>query len=144
MSGVERIDRDGPTLDPAEFAQPLHEKRRHAGSQPKPPSGSRAGSSAASALLRARREQEEIDRLRHQVEALKNEITKLKNAREQMAQAIAALKAAEQEPANQCVKRVEHRKARSGARPPWLQPGRNGSFFPGPSRVFSDSVIARV
>jgi cell division protein FtsB len=42
--------------------------------------------------------EEEIDRLRHQVEALKNEITKLKDAREQMAQAIAALKAAEQEP----------------------------------------------
>jgi predicted amidohydrolase len=42
--------------------------------------------------------EEEIDRLRHQVEALRNEITKLKDARKQMAQAIAALKAAEQEP----------------------------------------------
>jgi chorismate mutase len=40
---------------------------------------------------------EEIDGLRRQVEALKNEITKLKDAREQTAQAIAALKAAEQE-----------------------------------------------
>ena len=40
---------------------------------------------------------EEIDGLRRQVEALKNEITKLKDAREQTAQTIAALRAAEQE-----------------------------------------------
>jgi hypothetical protein len=40
---------------------------------------------------------EEIDGLRRQVEALKNGITKLKDAREQTAQTIAALRAAEQE-----------------------------------------------
>jgi hypothetical protein len=39
---------------------------------------------------------EKIDRLRRQVEALKNEITKLKEAREQTAQTIAALGAPEQ------------------------------------------------
>ena len=39
----------------------------------------------------------EIDRLRRQVGALKNEIAKLKDAREQTAQMITALKAAEQE-----------------------------------------------
>jgi len=41
--------------------------------------------------------EEEIDGLRRQVEALKHEITKLKDAREQTAQIIAALRAAEQE-----------------------------------------------
>jgi hypothetical protein len=40
---------------------------------------------------------EEIDQLHRQVEALKTEITKLKEAREQTAQTIAALRAAEQE-----------------------------------------------
>jgi predicted nucleic acid-binding Zn-ribbon protein len=40
---------------------------------------------------------EEIDRLRRQVEALKNKITELKDAQEQQAHTIAALKAAEQE-----------------------------------------------
>ncbi len=40
---------------------------------------------------------EEIDGLRRQVEVLTNEITKLKDAREQTAQTIAALRAAEQE-----------------------------------------------
>jgi hypothetical protein len=40
---------------------------------------------------------EEIDRLGRQVEALKAEITKLKEAREQTAQTIAVLRAAEQE-----------------------------------------------
>jgi hypothetical protein len=40
---------------------------------------------------------EEIDRLRRQVEELKNDITKLKEAREQTAQTIAALGAPEQE-----------------------------------------------
>jgi hypothetical protein len=40
---------------------------------------------------------EEIDRLRRLVEALKNEITKLKEAREQTAQMIAALGAPEQQ-----------------------------------------------
>jgi hypothetical protein len=40
---------------------------------------------------------EELDRLRRQVEVLKNEINKLKDARKQMAQTIAALKNAEQE-----------------------------------------------
>jgi cell division protein FtsB len=40
---------------------------------------------------------EEIDRLRRQVEALKNEITKLRDAGEQLAQMITALKAAEPE-----------------------------------------------
>jgi hypothetical protein len=40
---------------------------------------------------------EEIDRLPRQVEALKNAITNLKQAREQTAQTIAALRAAEQE-----------------------------------------------
>ena len=39
----------------------------------------------------------EIDRLRRQVEALKNEITKLREAGEQLAQMITALKAAEPE-----------------------------------------------
>jgi cell division protein FtsB len=39
---------------------------------------------------------EELDRLRRQVEVLKNEINKLKDAREQMAQTIAALKAAQE------------------------------------------------
>jgi hypothetical protein len=41
---------------------------------------------------------EELHRLRRQVEALKDEITKLKDAREQTAQTIAALGAAEREP----------------------------------------------
>jgi hypothetical protein len=40
---------------------------------------------------------EEIDRLRRQVEVLKNEITKLKDAREQTPQMITAFKAAEPE-----------------------------------------------
>jgi hypothetical protein len=65
---------------------------------------------------------EEIDRLRRLVEALKNEITKLKEAREQTAQMIAALGAPEQQspiqppPTGTCSRRsaAELRANRSG------------------------------